>query len=106
LVDALGITRFHLMGVSMGGMIAQNYALAHPDDLASLTLACTYAAPGPFCGRMFAMWGDLAPVLGVPFVMRDVLLWAFTLEFFRTRAADLAEFATAMLSLALPLAAT
>jgi 3-oxoadipate enol-lactonase len=102
LVDALGITRFHLMGVSMGGMIAQEYALAYPDDIISLTLACTYAAPGPFCGRMFAMWADLAPVLGVPFVMRDVTLWAFTLDFFQRREAELAEFETAMRYLDMP----
>lgn len=102
LVDALGISGFHLLGVSMGGMIAQEYALAYPNDLRSLTLACTYAAPGPFCGRMFAMWADLAPVLGVPFVMRDVTLWAFTLNFFHNRPADLAEFETAMRYLDLP----
>ncbi|HEX5404477.1 MAG TPA: alpha/beta fold hydrolase [Pseudonocardiaceae bacterium] len=102
LVDQLGVPRFHLMGVSMGGMIAQTYALAHPDDLLSLTLACTYAAPGPFCGRMFAMWADLAPVLGVPFVMRDVTLWAFTLDFFQRREAELAEFETAMRYLDMP----
>src|ERR1700723_807097 len=35
LVDALGITDFHLMGVSMGGMIAQEYALSYPQDLRS-----------------------------------------------------------------------
>ena len=50
LVDHLGLEAFHLAGISMGGMIAQEYALAHGDDLASVTLACTYAAPGPFCG--------------------------------------------------------
>jgi 3-oxoadipate enol-lactonase len=45
---------------------------------------------------MFAMWGELAPVLGVPFVMRDVTLWAFTVPFFEQRGAELAEFETAM----------
>src|SRR5215470_6486870 len=96
LVDELGITGFHLMGVSMGGMIAQQYALAYPGDLRSVTLGCTYAAPGPFCSRMFAMWADMAPVLGVPFVMRDVILWAFTVDFFSSRPEELAEFETGM----------
>src|ERR1022692_2823966 len=49
LVDDLGITDFHLMGVSMGGMISQEYALAYGSDLRSVTFGCTYAAPGPFC---------------------------------------------------------
>ena len=96
LADSLGLTGFHLMGVSMGGMIAQEYALAYPGDLHSVAFACTYAAPGPFCSRMFAMWADLAPVLGVPFVMRDVTLWAFTVPFFEQRTAELEEFETAM----------
>jgi 3-oxoadipate enol-lactonase len=96
LVDHLGLTGFHLLGVSMGGMIAQEYALAYGPDLRSATFACTYAAPGPFCSRMFAMWADLAPVLGVPFVMRDVTLWAFTVPFFEQRTGELAEFETGM----------
>src|SRR6266702_2506230 len=96
LVDELGITGFNLMGVSMGGMIVQEYALAYPADLRSVTLGCTYAAPGPFCARMFSMWADMAPVLGVPFIMRVVTLWAFTTEFFEARTAELEEFETAM----------
>jgi 3-oxoadipate enol-lactonase len=96
LVDDLGITGFHLMGVSMGGMIAQEYALAYPSDLVSVTFGCTYAAPGPFCSRMFSMWQDMAPVLGVPFIMRDVTLWAFTPGFFEQRPQEAAEFETAM----------
>ncbi len=105
LVDELGITGFDLVGVSMGGMIAQEYALAHPGDLRSLTLACTYAAPGPFCSRMFSMWADMAPELGVPFVMRDVTLWAFTLPFFQEREAELREFEAEMAQMPQSLAA-
>jgi proline iminopeptidase len=36
-LDALGIGRAHLVGVSMGGMIAQNVAALYPQRVASLT---------------------------------------------------------------------
>ena len=104
LVDSLGISNFHLMGVSMGGMIAQEYALAYPGDLKSLTLACTYGKPDAFCLSMFAMWEDLAQKIDVNFVMRDVLLWAFTGPFFNDRPDDAAEFAQAMADADLPVA--
>jgi 3-oxoadipate enol-lactonase len=96
LVDELGLRDVHLMGVSMGGMIAQEYALNYGGDLRTLTLACTYAAPGPFCSRMFAMWHDMAPVNGVPFIMRDVTLWAFTVPFFEEREDEAKEFEAEM----------
>ncbi|HET7068528.1 MAG TPA: alpha/beta fold hydrolase [Nocardioides sp.] len=102
LVDELGLDSFHLMGVSMGGMIVQEFAIAYPEVLRSVTMACTYAAPGEFCSRMFSMWGDLAPSVGVPFVMRDVTLWAFTVPFFEERTDDLREFEAGMAELTMP----
>ena len=43
-LDALGIARAHLVGMSMGGGIAQDAALVHPERVASLTLMSTSPA--------------------------------------------------------------
>jgi len=39
LLDALNIERAHFVGLSMGGMIAQHFALAHPGRLDKLVIA-------------------------------------------------------------------
>lgn len=44
LVGHLGLSRFHLLGHSWGGMLAAEYALRHPDHLASLILCSTAAS--------------------------------------------------------------
>lgn len=40
-LDAYGIARADVVGMSMGGMIAQTFALRHPDRVASLTAIST-----------------------------------------------------------------
>jgi 3-oxoadipate enol-lactonase len=40
-LDAAGFDRAHVIGASLGGMIAQELALAHPERVDKLVLACT-----------------------------------------------------------------
>jgi pimeloyl-ACP methyl ester carboxylesterase len=46
IMDAIGIPKAHIMGLSMGGMIAQEFALRFPHKVQGLVLACTHCGGG------------------------------------------------------------
>ncbi len=51
ILDKLNIGKAHLLGISMGGMIAQIIAANHPDRIKTFTLiASSTSAPSPFNG--------------------------------------------------------
>ena len=83
LVSGLGLARFHLAGVSMGGAIAQEYAVAHPEDLLSLVLANTFAVADPFTAAAFQTWATVALAAGMPVMMRAQAPWIFSPGFYQ-----------------------
>ncbi len=62
LADAFGYERFHLCGISMGGMISQEIALTYPDRVRSLTLIAT-SPGGP---ESEAMSPEYAAAMAIP----------------------------------------
>ena len=52
LLDALGLARVTLVANSFGGMLAQAYALARPERVASLVLVDAHVADEGWAGRM------------------------------------------------------
>jgi pimeloyl-ACP methyl ester carboxylesterase len=60
LADELGLDSFHLLGMSMGGAIAQEAALAAPDRIRTLTLVVTFAESGPWGAERGRIWGAAA----------------------------------------------
>jgi 3-oxoadipate enol-lactonase len=79
----LGLRRFHLLGVSMGGVIAQEYAVAYPDDLSSLILANTFAVADPFTAAAFQTWVTVAQSAGMAVMMEQQAPWIYSPAFYR-----------------------
>ncbi|MCW2900376.1 MAG: Pimeloyl-ACP methyl ester carboxylesterase [Streptosporangiaceae bacterium] len=65
LIDALAGRRAHVVGLSMGGGIAQYLAVEHADRVATLTLMSTSPGPAPdlppMADRLKAAFADPAP---------------------------------------------
>jgi 3-oxoadipate enol-lactonase len=56
LADHLELDAFHLLGVSMGGMIAQEIAVQAPERVRTLTISVSYAAGSTYARRTAEVW--------------------------------------------------
>ncbi|UCF04213.1 MAG: alpha/beta fold hydrolase [bacterium] len=83
LMDALIVDRAHVLGVSMGGYIAQEFAFAHPERVRSLILANTAARPGHRGTLIMDTWarmrtegidGELFERQSLPWIFTDATL--------------------------------
>jgi 3-oxoadipate enol-lactonase len=97
LLDSLGITETHFVGVSMGGLIGMTAVLTRSSRIKSLVLCDTTACYGP---GVRPMWEDRIRVaesegMTAALVDRTMAIW-FT-EAFRTRRPDAVERIAAML---------
>ena len=75
----LGIERAHVAGFSMGGLVAQELALAHPQSVSSLVLLSSYARTDGLLHRTISSWIWLAQVADDPReFLRSFSAWLFS----------------------------
>jgi pimeloyl-ACP methyl ester carboxylesterase len=90
LLDALALERVDMLGVFMGGMTAQEFAIRHPDRLGRLILTGTYARPDAKRRLLLQTWQTLARAGAGPEVfLGERLLW--TLQDETLEQSDLIE---------------
>lgn len=77
LLAAIGMERAHVVGVSMGGMIAQELALRHPERVRSLHLGCTLARPDNYMRAHLEAWREIRRSLTREATIRAFGLWLF-----------------------------
>jgi 3-oxoadipate enol-lactonase len=72
---ASGFESAHVMGASMGGILAQIIAVKHPERVRSLVLACTACRHLPWRRELLEEWAETAETQGMREFTRENLRW-------------------------------
>ena len=91
LLRQLGVERAHVVGASMGGVIAQQVAVRHPELVRSLVLHCSWWHADPYTAALIRSWQSYAGAAGMVELNRQIWLWVFTPRFFAERAETFVE---------------
>jgi 3-oxoadipate enol-lactonase len=74
-LDDAGIDRAHVVGASMGGVIAQIIGVLHPERTRSLTLACTACRHHQWRRELFSGWAETVTEHGMHALAGEGLQW-------------------------------
>jgi 3-oxoadipate enol-lactonase len=82
LADHLELDTFHLVGMSLGGAIAQEMALQAQDRLRTLTLVVTFAGGGPWAAERARLWSEIRGLIGPDTHLDWLLLFGMSEQFY------------------------
>lgn len=91
ILDAHGVERAHVVGLSLGGAVAQELALQAPARVRSLALIGSFAAQAPRSAALLRAWRALYPLAAQTPALREAwelqsYAWLFTDRFWRTES--------------------
>lgn len=98
LLTGIGVERAHVIGVSLGGLIGQELALAAPARVATLALHSTLARADAYLVSLAALWASMRRHLPLEDFVRAMMLWMFSPRTFATRPEFIAEMTRDVLS--------
>lgn len=85
-LSAAGVGAVHVVGQSLGGLIAQELALRHPKRVRSLTLVSTHAGSTPWKKAVLASWVQLKRLMGPAEFTSSTLPWLVAPDFYQNSA--------------------
>lgn len=98
----LDISRAHLLGLSMGGAIAQQFALEHPEKVRSLILLSTFSYTDPALRDTFKRLRNRLITGGCPAFFDDAVKLTVTPEFASAHADEIATVKEEMVTMNSP----
>jgi pimeloyl-ACP methyl ester carboxylesterase len=82
LMDAIGWRSAHIVGASMGGAIAQEFAIEYPDRTRSVSIICSWPKSDPWMVELMTQWDRVFETQGRVAWDRTTWVWVFTERFF------------------------
>jgi pimeloyl-ACP methyl ester carboxylesterase len=82
LADNLELDTFHLLGMSLGGAIAQEMALDALERLRTLTLVVTYGGGGDWAAERARLWSEIRGVIDHEMHLDWLLLFGMSEDFY------------------------
>jgi pimeloyl-ACP methyl ester carboxylesterase len=89
LIRGLGLGKVRIAGISMGGAIAQQIALRHPDLVRSMLLVCTWIKFAPYAVTVFDNLAKVRAQVAPADFMELLFLWIWTPAHTNAHSADL-----------------